>query len=59
MASSESSAKPVWTGDGCTTVLRGATSHPKRWPGGSGPTAPAPDLTDRQHAALENRRCRP
>ena len=32
MACSGSSAKPVWTGEGCTTVLRGATSHPKRWP---------------------------
>ena len=32
MASSGSSAKPVCTGEGCTTVLRGAMSHPKRWP---------------------------
>ena len=29
-ASSGSAAKPVWTGEGCTTVLRGATSQPNR-----------------------------
>ena len=24
--------RPPWTGPGCTTVLRGAASQPKRWP---------------------------
>src|ERR671910_261263 len=40
-ASSGSAAKPVWTGEGCTTVLRGATSQPKRWLRGRRPMGPA------------------
>src|SRR5215210_3204335 len=36
-----SAAKPVWTGEGCTTVLRGATSQPKRWLRGRRPMGPA------------------
>src|SRR5215210_1539695 len=41
IASWGSAAKPVWTGEGCTTVLRGATSQPKRWLRGRRPIGPA------------------